>query len=429
MAQPAPTTAPPPEPDPPRSHTSPRGKRNTWRVVARWLKRGFLIAVAVAVVAMIVVAWLPKPTPVDVAEVVRGPMQVTVDEDGRARVKDRYTVSAPISGRVARIELDAGDSVEQGVVVARIVPLDPPLLDERSREGAKARVAAASAASRQTRAQIERAEAALRFAEEEEAKMRKLVASGALPPRDLDRAELEARAAAAELESLKFGAQVAAHEVRMAQAALGRLTPGATAPGEQFEVPAPVSGRILEVIQESEGVVQAGAPLLEIGDPSALEIVADVLTRDAVDIRPGARAIVDRWGGPPLDARVRLVEPSAFTRVSALGVEEQRVNVVMDLDTPRERWESLGDGYRVETHTVVWSSEDAVQVPTSAAFRHGDGWAVYTAQDGVARLTPVEIGRRTGQRVQITAGLEPPARVIVHPSDRIADGVQVAPRN
>lgn len=411
--------APPPRP-------SPRGPRGRWRVASRWIKRGLLAAFVVGGLALIVMALLPKPVPVDLAQVEEGRMTVTVDEDGQARVKDRYVVSAPLGGRLARIELDPGDEVKAGDVLARIVPLAPPLLDDRSKSAAEARVAATAAGKRQIAAQIERAEAALAFAKTEAKNMKELAAGGAATRNKLEQALLAERTAAAELESARFGQRVAEYEIQMARAALGHLDKRDD--GEQLVVPSPVTGRVLEVINKSEGAVQPGTPLLEVGDPSALEIVVDVLTSDAVKITPGAHVVVDRWGGAGVEARVRLVEPSAFTRLSALGVEEQRVNVVIDLVAPRDSWDALGDGYRVEAHVTVWESDAAIKVPASAVFRHEDGWAVYRADGAVARLQPVTIGERNAREVQITEGLEAGSQVVLHPSDRVRDGVEIAPR-
>ncbi len=399
----------------------------TWRATSRWLKRILLIAFALAGVAVIVTSLLPKPVPVDVAVVAQGSMTVTVDEDGRARVKDRYVVSAPLGGRVARIELDPGDEVKPGDVLARLVPLAPPLLDERTKRTAEARVAASSAAKKQTASQIERADAALTYAKSEAERARALAGQQALSRQQLEQALLGERSASAEADSARFAQRVAEYELQMAVAALGHLDKGKGA-GEQLLVPAPVTGRVLGVINKSEGVVQPGTALLEIGDPGALEIVVDVLTSDAVKVRPGAQVLVDRWGGAPVDGRVRLVEPSAFSRLSALGVEEQRVNVVIDLVAPREQWQAMGDGYRVEAHITVWQSDTAIRVPASAVFRQGDGWAVYRVDAARARLQPVTIGERTSREVQIVEGLAAGAEVVLHPSDRIRDGVEVAAR-
>jgi HlyD family secretion protein len=396
--------------------------------LGRWLKRGLIVLVAILVLFVIVRAWLPKPVSVEWAEAARGPMQVTVDEDGQSRVEDRYVVSAPLSGSLARIELEPGDLVKQADTVARIVPLPPPLLDVRTRETTQAQLAAALASQKQVASQIERARASLELAKTDAARDRTLFARGAISRQELEQSLLRERTAAAELESARFGSRVASHEAEMARAALRHLSAGKRDESEQLMVPAPVSGRVLRIQQKSEGVVQAGTPLLEIGDPAALEIVVDVLTSDAVRIRPGARVIVDRWGGAALDGRVKRIEPSAFTRVSALGVEEQRVNVRIGLVDAKDKWASLGDGYRVEAKIVVWESADVVKVPASSIFRHDGSWALYAIEDGKARLTRIEVGERTPREVQSESGLEPGARVVIHPSDAVKDGTPVEPR-
>ena len=399
-------------------------RRNVWR----WIKRIFGALVVLGIAATFVLAWMPKPVPVEAVTVEAGEMVVTVDEDGRTRVKDRYVVSAPLGGNLARIELSAGDGVERGAVLARLVPTDAPMLDERTRRTTQAQVAASAAAVRQAAAQIERAKAALEFARTQAQQEAGLVKSGISNQLALDRAQLDERTAEAELTSARFAQQVATYEQQMAQAALGRLQGDNKDGDDQLIVPSPIAGRVLKVIQQSEGVVQAGTPLLELGDPKALEIAVDVLTSDAVHISPGAQAFIERWGGEPLQGRVRLVEPSAFTRVSSLGVEEQRVNAVIDLTDGYAKWKALGDGYRVEARIVVWRGKDVLKVPTSSVFRHGDGWASFVVDDGIATLRPVRIGHRTGTEVQIVEGIAAGERVVKHPSDRIADGVEVEAR-
>jgi HlyD family secretion protein len=414
--------------NPPSKASRPPAPKRRARELAKWLKRSLWIVFALGLVGMIVVAFLPKPVPVDLVPVERGSLRVTVDEDGRTRVMDRYVVSAPLTGNLGRIELDPGDVVEDGQVLARLVPLARPLMDAQSRAEAQARVASASAQLRQARATVERAEAALEFAESNASRMGRLAERGTITERALEEARLELRSRREELTSARFGVRVAAHQLEMARAALGRFD-GDGGEAEQMEVSSPIEGVVLRVMQESGGVVQAGAPLLEIGDPSHLEIAVDVLTSDAIHVEPGDRVVIERWGGDEaLEGHVRLVEPSAFTRTSALGVEEQRVNVVIDLDSPRERWERLGDGYRVETRIVIWEEDDVLRVPASAVFRQGDGWAVYRRVGAQARLTPIAIGRRNGLSVQVLEGLEEGDRVIAHPSDRVTDGVEIEPR-
>lgn len=408
--------------------TTKKSPRRT-RAIGKWLKRGLWVLFSLGLVAMIVVAFLPKPVPVDLVSARRGALRVTVDEDGRTRVIDRYELDAPLTGNLARIELDPGDAVTAGQVVARIVPLARPLMDPVTRAETEARVAAAEAARRQAQAAIPRARAALEFAEGQAARTRTLVGQGGLARDALERAELELRSRREELTSAEFGLRVATHQLEMARAALGRVSATGEDRGEQLEVTAPSDGVVLRVLHESGGVVQAGTALVELGDPAHLEIASDVLTSDAVDIEPGDRVIIERWGGQgELEGHVRLVEPSAFTRTSALGVEEQRVNVVIDLDSPREEWQRLGDGYRVETRIVIWEEEDVLVVPASAVFRHDEGWAVYRIVGERAELTPIEAGRRNGLLVQIEEGLEEGARVVAHPSDRVLDGVAVTPR-
>jgi HlyD family secretion protein len=394
-----------------------------------WLRRGLGALFVLVVGAAIGWAWMPKPVPVDLTQASRGELEVSIDEDGRTRVKDRYRVSAPLLANLARIELHPGDAVQPGTVLARLVPLSPPLLDARTRAGAEAQVAAAAAARSQALATIGRVQTSLEFARSELARQRQLSGTGATSARSTEQAELQERTLREELASAQFGAKVAENQLRVAQASLGRLDARGRASDEQLEITAPVAGRVLQVLQESEGVVQPGTPLLELGDPAALELVVDVLTSDAVHVRPGTPVRIERWGGDyPLRAHVRLVEPSAFTRISALGVEEQRVNLIVDLDEPSERWAALGDGYRVEAHVVLWHGADVLRVPAGAVFRRGDGWAVFAAAQGKAKLAAVKVGRRNAQHVEILEGLEQGAQVVVHPSDRVVDGASIAQR-
>lgn len=398
-------------------------KRQLRRIINRVLGGAFVLGV----VGLLVFAWMPKPVPVVVQAVDRGDVVVTVDEDGQTRVKDRYVVSAPLAGHLERIELRPGDMVKKGQTVARLVPLSAPLLDVRSREQAEARVAAANAALRQSRAQVERIQTSLDFANKELQRQKGLAAQDVISQQALDKATLEQRSLEAELTSSKFGSQVASYELRMAEAALGRVK-GVKSAGdnEQLEVTSPVDGRVLRLINESEGVVQAGAQLLEVGDPVALEVVVEVLTKDAVNIHPGAAVSIEAWGGVPLQAHVRRVEPSAFTEVSSLGVEEQRVNALVDLDSPYEQWSALMDGFRIEARIVTGSAKGVLRVPMSALFRREEGWALYAVQDERAVLRRVEVGKQNGLQAEIVSGLTLGEQVVIHPSDRVADGVRVA---
>ncbi|MCC6213284.1 MAG: HlyD family efflux transporter periplasmic adaptor subunit [Polyangiaceae bacterium] len=395
---------------------------------ARWVRRLFGGALALAAATALVLALLPAPLAVETATVDRGPLVVTVDEDGRTRVMNRHVVSAPLGGNVARIELRAGDTLRQGDVLARVVPLEAPLLDPRSRDQAQARLSAAEAARRQVRAGVDRARLAADYARREAERTRRMVAQGAVVGAEADRASLEERSRNADLAAAEFGVKVADYEVAMARASLGALKARRDEREESLVVPSPIAGQVLAVLHPNEGVVQPGTPLLEVGDPAALEIVVDVLTADAVRITPGARVTLERWGGAPLAARVRIVEPSAFTRVSALGVEEQRVNVVVDLDEPYERWSRLRDGYRVEAKIVVWEAAEVARVPAGALFRSGAEWAAFVIRDGRAVRTRVEIAHDDGSLVEVLSGVAPGDHVIVHPSDRVRDGVRVEPR-
>jgi HlyD family secretion protein len=397
--------------------------KQTKRLARRILKRAFLGVVLGLAASGVIFALRPQPVSVEVAKAGRGELVVTVDEDGRARVKDRYVVSVPLAGNLARIELRAGDYVKQGQVVARIVPSQAPLMDARSRSQAEAEVAAAQAGLKQSEAQVERATAALEFADAEAGRFRSLLRGQVVSQQEVERMELEQRSRKAELTSASFGEKVALHKLAMARAALGHYR--ARSDEEVLTVTSPISGRVLKLIQQSEGVVQAGTPLLEVGNPEALEIVVDVLTSDAVKILPGSSAIVEEWGGEALDAIVRVVEPSAFTRLSALGVEEQRVNAVVDLIGPYDKWSKLGDGYRVEARIETFRAEGVLLAPESALFRHQGKWAAYVVKNGIATLRIVTVGRRSDTLAMIEFGLEEGEILVLHPSDKVVDGVKL----
>ncbi|KPK14727.1 MAG: hypothetical protein AMJ62_12010 [Myxococcales bacterium SG8_38] len=381
----------------------------------KWMRRGLIGLAAIAVVALIVVAWLPDPVVVEVATVKRGPLVVTVNEDGRTRVKDRYIVSAPVTGNLGRVELEAGDAIEEGQVLARLVPLPPPLLDLRTRAEAQARVDAAAAALRQAQAAVNRARYERDFAKQEADRALAVVQQGGLARSDADRAVSTYRSAEEALRSAEFGARVAEHELKLARTALMQLS-GRGEDLEHLEITSPVAGQVLEVFQESEGVVQSGTPILEVGNPAALDPKRAPVT-------------IERWGGKnPLNGHVRVVEPSAFTKLSALGVEEQRVNVIIDLDEDRELWSTLGDGYRVEARISVWEGEDVLKVPASAVFRSEEAWATFAVEDGTAVLRTVEIGESNGLETQVLSGLEEGDEVVAYPSDSVRDGVSVKAR-
>jgi HlyD family secretion protein len=394
----------------------------------KWTFRIVTGVLAAALVGGVVLVVRPHPVDVDVARVVRAPLDQKVVDDGRARVRERYTVSAPVAGTLARIDLHEGDAIEPGMVLARLLPLASPLLDPRSRQVAEQRLASAVDSQRQADATVTRAEAASEQSRRELSRTDALAKEGTLSPAQLEQASADTRMREAELSSARFAEKVAAHDIQQARAALERFGAGSR-PSEQFEVTSPVHGQVLHVLHKSEGVVEPGTALLEVGDPRALELVVDVLSQDAVGVRPGMPALLLHWGAePPLVAKVRRVEPSAFTKVSALGVDEQRVNVVLDPQGSPDTWTALGDGFAAEVEITVWSKPDVVQVPTSALFRQGAGWAVFTVRDGRAVTRAVAVGHRGALETEILSGLEPDDIVVIHPGASVHEGAIVASR-
>jgi HlyD family secretion protein len=388
--------------------------------------RRVLISAGV-IAALLAVALWPTTTPVEVGVVSSGPLIVTVDEEGMTRVRDRFVVSAPVSGRVLRIELEPGDPVKRGQIVARVRAEAPPLLDARARAETQAAIESARAALGRARAEEQRAKATLAQSERDAARIRTLSQEGVT-----SRQEVESRAA--EVEVAQESANAAAFAVRTAiseiQRMEARLTPSAPdRSGRIVDVPAPAEGVVLKRMRESESVVPAGEPLLDIGDAHKLEIVSDLLSTDAVRVKRGARAIVEQWGGEKkLDARVRRIEPSGFTKISALGVEEQRVNVVLDFVNPAAAWAALGDAYRVEVRIVTWEADQVLKVPTAALFRRGEDWAVYVVDAGHARRTGVTLGHQTGQEAEVTGGVAAGTRVVLHPGNTLVDGARIRER-
>jgi HlyD family secretion protein len=391
-------------------------------------KRWVRIAIVVLVVAAIGY-WAFKPAPVaaDFGAVERGGLDVTVDEEGRTRVRDRYVVSAPVPGRMQRIELEPGDRVVAGkTVLAQFQPTDPALLDARTRAELEARMRAAESAVGSARAERERIAADLAFAESELKRFTALVHERVLAARELEAAERQVESLTRALQSADFAIRTAQHQLEVARASLLQTRGGRSAPIPLYS---PVDGIVLRRLQESASVVPAGQPLMEVGDLKDLEIVSDLLSSAAVKVRAGQAVIIEQWGGEHvLRGRVRLVEPSGFTKISALGVEEQRVNVVVDFDEPRQKWESLGDGFRVELRIIVWEKDDVLKVPTSSLFRHEGKWAVYTVEDDRAVRRLVEVGQRNGLEAEVLSGLAEGQRIIVYPSDTIADGSAVRAR-
>jgi HlyD family secretion protein len=389
-------------------------------------RRVLLIAAGVGV--LLAIALWPKTIPVDVGTVTRGPLVVTIDDEGVTRVRDRFVVSAPVSGRVLRIELEPGDAVKKGTVVARLQAETPPLLDARSRAEAEAAIATARAVLGRARADEERARATLAQAQRELTRARDLLKDELTSRQTVDTREAEERTAEEALNAATFASRAAASDLQRAEARLAPTSPEMA--GRVVTVTAPVDGVVLKRVRESETVVPAGDPLLEIGDPRRLEIVSDFLSTDAVRVRPGARAMIEQWGGDRvLDAKVRRIEPSGFTKISALGVEEQRVNIVLDFTDPAGAWAALGDAYRVEVRVVIWETAEALKVPTSALFRQGEEWALYVfGADGRAHQTLIKLGHQTGQEAEVASGLSEGARVILHPGDTLTEGTRVSER-
>lgn len=426
-------------------------------LVRRILLFGFVAAVAGA----IVLGLRPAAVEADLAKVSRGEIRETVDQDGKTRLRERYTVSAPLAGRLLRIELDPGDEVQAGeTLVASIEPRDPELLDARALLQAEANVKAAEARLERTTPLLDEAVANLEFAEADlnRARRARQESPGSITLNELENKEMVRRTRAALVRAAEHAHEIAKFELAQAKAALLRSRPSADAtadsaadadavdakvegnrqtrapypqqdPQWHFNILSPINGRVLRVFRESSGVVQAGDPLLEIGDPLDLEVEIDVLSRDAVKVKSGAPVLLEEWGGDrPLNGEVRLVEPSGFTKISTLGVEEQRVNVIVDLVDPPQKRETLGDGFRVEARIVTAEAKDVLKVPTSALFRDGDDWAVFRVEDGVARQRTVKLGLQNGLEAEVQEGLAEGDLVVTHPGDNVVDGRAVKAR-
>lgn len=389
-----------------------------------------LIASVIIITVIIGIGFIPRPALVDITIVKRGPLQVTIEEEGKTRVIDHYVLSAPVDGFARRIDLQVGDSVEKDQQIVCLEPLRSNVLDPRSRAEAEARVSASRAALNVANQNERAAKADAQFAEDEAKRFQQLYESGTIPYDKYQQSITDAQRTKAKLESTKFAVQVAQFEKTAAEAALRYSA--AQSPGEVPEtvsIKAPVNGEVLKIHHKSEGVVNKGDPLIDIGDPHSLEVEVEVLSRDAVRIKPGTKVEFTRWGGDhSLKGNVRTVEPVGFTKISALGVEEQRVHVIVDIISPKEEWKDLGDGYRVETSFILWEGKDILQVPSSALFHHGDGWALYTANNNVAELRVVETGQRSGISTQILAGITEGEKIINHPGDNLKPGSRVRPR-
>lgn len=370
-------------------------------------------------------AFRPAPVPVELATVTRGSFQAAVEEDGKTRIRNRYVVSSPLTGRLLRPDLKAGDAVKAGARVATLLPAASPMLDPRTRQELEERLGAAEAAMQEAQTRLDRAADQEAQARRDYDRVRELQRKGAATNQQLEREELSLRVAERDRAAAELRRHVTEHE-RDQTRALMRRTTDTAASAELWDITTPVSGQVLHVMQESETVVTAGTPLIEIGDPQDLEVIADVLTTQAVEIKPGAQVIIERWGGPgTLDGRVRLVEPAAFTKISALGVEEQRVWVVADILSRSEQWRGLGDNYRLDMRFIVAEIPETIIVPEGALFRRGDGWAVFVAQDGRAHETKVKLIRRSGRSAAIASGLQVGQQVVLFPPNTLTTGTAI----
>lgn len=388
------------------------------------------IALGAALLGLMVWAFAPAPAEVEIATVTQGRFERRVLEDGKTRLRERFVVSTPLAGRVGRINLRHGDTVERGAVVATLWPVSPALLDERTRAEQLARVGAAEAGLEKSRANVERAAAALEQARAELRRSETLAQQGFLSPTQNETGRLTVRLREKELESAQQDEDANRHTLAQTRIALRQYSqPAAVATQAAYAVRAPVAGKVIKLMQQSEGIVPAGTPLMELGDPQRLEVVVDVLTEDAAQIKPLAQVELANWGNPaPLRGLVRLVEPAAFTKISALGVEEQRVNVVIDITTPPEAWSTLGDGFKVDVGVLVQAVDNAIQVPVSALFPMGSRSGLFRLEQGRARLQEVEVTARNGTTAWVPAGLAPGTQVIVYPDTKLKDGDSVTVR-
>lgn len=393
------------------------------------LRRLLPWALGLGLLSLVVWGLKPKPIEIETGVVARGPLTVRVSEEAKTRIRNRYVVAAPVAGTMRRVPLKPGDAVKAGeTLLTTIEPMATPLLDPRSRLQAEAMVSMKEAARKQAAQALEAQHSALKMAEADRDRIRAVQRAGTVSETDRDRAEGDASIKAAEVRASEFALQVLDFEIAQARAALER--PATTTTGNLVEVKSPVSGLVLKVMQESETVISPGQAILEVGDPADLEIEAEILSRDAVTIQPGDSVSIEQWGGgAPLNGRVRRVEPAGFTKISALGVEEQRVIVLSDLIAPPAEAKSLGDRYRVEVRVAVWHSDDVPLIPSGALFREGNAWKTYLYQDGAAKLVTIEAGHSDGRLTEILSGLSPGDEVLLHPPDSVKAGSSVRKRS
>lgn len=392
-----------------------------WRRYLGWYLLG------AAVLLLLIYSLWPSAVVVDAAGVSRGPFTVSVSEEGRTRVIDRFEISAPVAGYLQRIELDAGDPITAGQILTGLEPLRPEVLDPRRQAEAKAQVAAARASLQAAKERADAARADAEYAQSEYQRRLKLQGTQVISEEALQQARTAVQRSEAELRSAEFSVEVAQYQLKAAEAQLqySAAEKTGTLPAT-VPILSPVDGVVLKVVRESEGVVQAGTVLLEVGNPNALEVAVDLLSTDAVQVSAGMPVVLERWGGSrPLQGVVKRVEPEGFLKISALGVEEQRVWVIVDITSPPEEWRALGDGYRVEARFILWQGDNVLQIPASALFRFHEGWAVMAVEQGRAEVREVTVGHRNGLEAEITSGLTEGEQVIIHPDDRVEDGTRV----
>lgn len=393
----------------------------------------FWLSIFILLVAGLFVAFRPQPIPVDLVKVQRGSLTVTVAEEGETRIRDVYMLSAPVTGHLLRIDADVGDEVVAAeTLVAQIRPSDPEFLDIRSKEESLAAIQTAEASLSLSEAKLIEAESEFEFAVAELQRVTELIHKQVIAERELDAAKRDYKTKQAQVNTAK--AAIRASQFELAQARAHLMSPADVQTDESdcacINILAPISGKILQIFHESEGVVPLGTDLMEFGDPANLEIVVDFLSTDAVRIQPGQRVIIEDWGDEhKLQGIVRRIEPFGFTKVSALGIEEQRVNVIIDITDSPEKWERLGHGYQLDARVVLWENDDVLKIPLTALFREGNTWSVFVERSGRAKVQNVEIGQQNGLEAQIKEGLSEGSQIILHPSNRIVDGVQIRHRS
>jgi HlyD family secretion protein len=395
--------------------------------IRRWI---MIFTIGAFVLLAIVYGFVPRPVPVDIVRVIRGPLRVTIDEEGETRVKERFIISAPVAGFMRRIELKVGDLVKRGQHVAELEPLRSDVLDPRSRAEAEANVLAAESSLRAAEEQARAGAADAEYTRKKLERVEKLFLAGVISKDQFDQVDAEAKHMRATLLSREATVKVARSELERARIKLHySAAEAAPNPDRIVMIRSPVNGQVLKVHRESEGVLNSGEAIIDIGDPRKIEVKIEVLSSDAISIKPGTPVLFERWGGDPaLLGKVSIVEPTAFTKVSSLGVEEQRVLVIADIISPLESRKKLGDGYRVEARFIIWEGKEVLQVPSSALFRKGGNWAVFVVKNNRAKQREVKIGHRTGLTAEVVSGLIEGEDVIAYPDDSIKEAIRVRPR-